>query len=110
MLKDQARLFVTGIKITLCDWLFLKKVEKAFNKQSFKLAVAKWTVESLERTLALTTASKKRRVYPDPNSSFSTISSVRAAQTEASRDMDTSSETSETEDLETEDCVFTSGL
>jgi len=41
MLKDQARLFVTGIKITLCDWLFLKKVEKAFNKQSFKLAVAK---------------------------------------------------------------------
>jgi len=110
VLRDQARLFATGIKVTPRDRLFLRKVEKAFDEQSFELAAAKRTVESLERTLALTTASKKRRVHPDPNSSFSTISSVRAAQAEAGRDVDTSSETSETEDSETEDCVFASGL
>lgn len=98
MLRNQVRLFVSGIKATLRDRLFLRKVEKAFDEQSFELAAAKRTVESLERTLALTTASKKRRVHPDPNSSFSTITSVREAQAEAGRDVDTSSESSESED------------
>ena len=49
-------------------------------------------------------------MHSNPNSSFSTITSVRKAQAKAGRDVDTSSESLESEESGIEDCVFAAGL
>lgn len=62
-------------------------------------------MQALEDALALTTNTKRKKVQLDPNYSFASIMEVRRAQLAAGRDMDKSSESSEEEESEAEDCI-----
>jgi len=87
-----------------------RKLEKAFNEQTFKLAKAERKFKALEEAFRLTTTTQRKKVQPDPNSSFASIVEVRRAQLAAGRDLDKSTDSSLTEISEAEDCIEISSL
>ena len=104
-LRDQGRQFLASVKPSPRDRVWQRKVEKAFDKQTFKLAQAERKVKALEEALRLTTTTRRRKVQLDPNSSFASIVEVRRAQLAAGRDLDESSDSSLTELSEAEDYI-----
>jgi len=59
--------------------VWLRKVEKAFDEQTFELATAKRKVKALEDALRLTTNTKRKKVPLDPNRAFASIVEIRRA-------------------------------
>jgi len=57
----------------------MRKIEKAFNKQTLKLVRARRKVKALEDALTFTTNTKRRKVLLDPNYSFALSVEVRRA-------------------------------
>ena len=104
-LRDQGRQFLASVKPSPRDRVWQRKVEKAFDEQTFELAQAKRKFKALEEALRLTTTTRRRKVQLDPNSSFASIVEVRRAQLAAGRDLDESTDSSLTEPSEAEDCI-----
>ena len=90
--------------------ILFRKVEKAFDTKDFRLALQQRKIEELEATVERLRPTKRRKVVPDPNTTFTTIDDVHRAQVEAGRieveseEEDTTSELEE-EESEAEDCI-----
>ena len=78
-LREQGLRFLDLVRPSPRDWLWHRKVKKAFDKQTFKLAAAKRKIKALEGALRLTTHHKRKKVQVDPNSKFASIAAVRAS-------------------------------
>ena len=85
-------------------------MSKVYDKKDFDLAVAKRRIEELEAQIERIKPTRRRKVIPDPNSSFTNIRNIRRAQREAGRAVDSSTDSSlasvsNSEDEEVEDCI-----
>ena len=78
-LREQGRQFMDSVRPSPRNRVWQRKVEKAFNKQTFELAKAEQKVKALEEALRLTTTTRRKKVQPDQNSSFASIVEVRRA-------------------------------
>ena len=74
--------------------------------------MAKRRIEELEAQIKRIKPTRRRKVIPDPNSSFADIRNIRRAQREAGRAVDSSTDSSlasvsNSKDEEVEDCIVT---
>ncbi|KAL0940515.1 transposase [Colletotrichum truncatum] len=77
--------------------LLFRKVQKGFDEQSYKLAVAQRKIEALEAEVEASRARKRKKVTTSPNSKFANIEAIRKAQIEAGEIEDSSDESSKSD-------------
>jgi len=65
----------TGIT-TLTERLLFRKLEKAFDVKDLRLALQVREIEELKATVERLRPTKRRKVVPDPNTTFATIEDV----------------------------------
>jgi len=95
---------------TLTERLLFRKLEKAFDAKDLRLTLQVREIKELKVTVERLRPTKRRKVVPDSNTTFTIIEDVYKVQVEAGRieveseDEDTISEL-EDEELEDSDCI-----
>lgn len=102
----QARKFITTIKATPAERLFLRKTGKALDEKTFELAACKRKIQALEQEVERLQRTKKRKVEEDPNTLFASIRTISDAQKLAGRQVTEKSDSSEEEESsDAESCI-----
>ena len=108
--RELQRLLKAAGKDRITQRRLFQKVSKVYDEKDFDLAVAKRRIEELEAQIERIKPTRRRKVIPDPNSSFTDIRNIRRAQREAGRAIDSSTDSSlasvsNSKDEEMEDCI-----
>lgn len=73
---------------TPTERLLFRRIKKGWDLKDFRLTIQARRIEELEVTVKQLKPSKQRKIVPDPNTTFTDIENIRAAQEVAGRSVE----------------------